>query len=67
MSALLYHGEPNGASLTVLAALAETGLDIECRRIDLLAGERHSLPGIVDPVALDLSIEGEGPDRKSVV
>lgn len=61
MSALLYHGEPNGASLTVLAALAETGLDIECRRIDLLAGERHSLPGIVDPVALDLSIEGEGP------
>lgn len=61
MSAVLYHGEPNGASLTVLAALAQSGLDIECRRIDLLTGERHALPGIADPVALDLCIEGEGP------
>jgi hypothetical protein len=25
MGAVLYHGEPNGASLTVLAALAEAG------------------------------------------
>lgn len=61
MSAILYHGEPNGASLTVLAALAESGLDIECRRIDLLAGERHVLPGLADSLALDLGIEGEGP------
>lgn len=61
MNAVLYHGEPNGASLTVLAALAQSGLDIECRLIDLLAGERHALPGIADPVALDLCIEGEGP------
>lgn len=61
MSGVLYHGEPNGASLTVLAALAQSGLDIECRRIDLLAGERHALPDIADPVALDLCIEGEGP------
>ena len=45
MSAILYHGEPNGASLTVLAALAESGLAIECRPIDLLAGERHALTG----------------------
>ena len=58
---MLYHGEPNGASLTVLAALAESGLDIRCERIDLLAGARHTLPGIADPLALDLGIEGEGP------
>lgn len=59
--AVLYHGEPNGASLTVLAALAESGLSIRCERIDLLAGARHSLTGIADPLALDLGIEGEGP------
>ncbi|MCX7285170.1 MAG: glutathione S-transferase family protein [Novosphingobium sp.] len=61
MSAILYHGEPNGASLTVLAALAESGLAIECRHIDLLGGERHAIAGIADPVARDLGIEGEGP------
>ena len=43
MSMVLYHGEPNGPSLAVLAALAESGLAIECRRIDLAAGERHAL------------------------
>ncbi|KUR73005.1 glutathione S-transferase [Novosphingobium fuchskuhlense] len=59
--AVLYHGEPNGASLTVLAALAETGLDISCRPIELLAGARHHLPGLAEPIALDLGIEGEGP------
>lgn len=59
--AVLYHGEPNGASLTVLAALAESGLAIRCERIDLLAGARHTLPGIAEPLALDLGIEGEGP------
>jgi GST-like protein len=61
MGPILYHGEPNGASLTVLAALAETGLDIPCQPIDLLRGARHSLPGIAEPLALDLGIEGEGP------
>jgi GST-like protein len=61
MEPVLYHGEPNGASLTVLAALAESGLDIPCRPIDLLSGARHSLPGIAEPIALDLGIEGEGP------
>lgn len=60
-AAILYHGEPNGASLTALAALAESGLAIACQRIDLLSGARHSLPGITEPIALDLGIEGEGP------
>jgi glutathione S-transferase len=59
--AILYHGEPSGASLSVLAALAESGLDIECRPIDLLKGERHTLPGVTDSVALDMAVEGEGP------
>jgi glutathione S-transferase len=58
---ILYHGEPTGASLAVLAALGESGLDIECRRIDLLAGERHVLAGIDEPLARDMSVEGEGP------
>ena len=58
---ILYHGEPNGPSLSVLAALEECGLDIECRLIDLLAGERHRIPGIAEPLALDYSVEGEGP------
>ena len=61
MGGVLYHGEPNGSSLTVLAALAESGLAIECRRIDLLAGERHALRGLVERIALDMGIEGEGP------
>ena len=65
MGAVLYHGEPNGASLTVLAALAEAGgeaaLGIGCRPIDLLAGERHGIPSLSERVALDMGIEGEGP------
>ena len=59
--ALLYHGEPNGPSLSVLAALEESGLDIECRPIDLLKGERHTLAGLVESIALDMAVEGEGP------
>lgn len=59
--AVLYHGEPNGPSLSVLAALFESGLDIECRPIDLLGGERHALSGISESVALDMAVEGEGP------
>ncbi|MBC2651176.1 glutathione S-transferase [Novosphingobium flavum] len=61
MSTILYHGEPNGPSLAVLAALGESGLDIECQPIDLLAGERHRLPGVTEPVARDMGVEGEGP------
>jgi glutathione S-transferase len=61
MSAVLYHGEPNGPSLSVLAALEESGLAIETRHIDLLKGERHTLPGVTDTIALDMAVEGEGP------
>ena len=61
MQMILYHGEPNGPSLAVLAALAESGVEAECRRIDLLAGERHTLPGLTDATARDMGVEGEGP------
>jgi GSH-dependent disulfide-bond oxidoreductase len=61
MDAILYHGEPNGPSLAVLAALGESGLAIETRFIDLLAGERHTLPGVTKPLARDMGVEGEGP------
>ena len=62
MSAMiLYHGEPNGPSLAVLAAVAETGVAVEYRSIDLLAAERHRLPGLREPLARDMAVEGEGP------
>ena len=61
MGMILYHGEPNGPSLTVLAALEECGLDIECRPIDLLGGERHRLPDLRNRTAIDMGVEGEGP------
>lgn len=61
MAAVLYHGEPNGPSLAVLAALEESGLDIACKSIDLLKGERHIIAGITQPVARDMGVEGEGP------
>jgi GSH-dependent disulfide-bond oxidoreductase len=61
MSMILYHGEPNGPSLAVLAALGESGVEAECRRIDLLAGERHTLPGLTETIARDMGVEGEGP------
>ena len=41
MSLTLYHGEPNGPSLTVLAALFESGAEAELVAVDLAAGERH--------------------------
>jgi glutathione S-transferase len=55
----LYHGEPNGPSLTVLAALYETGLNADLVAIDLAVGERHSTA----PMGTEsiMSIEGEGP------
>ena len=58
---ILYHGEPNGPSLIVLATLFETGLDVELRPIDLLKGERHTIPGLAERLALDMGVEGEGP------
>jgi GSH-dependent disulfide-bond oxidoreductase len=59
--AILYHGGPNGPSLTVLAALEESGLNIETQPIRLIYGERHTLAGIEDSEALDFAVEGEGP------
>jgi GSH-dependent disulfide-bond oxidoreductase len=61
MGMILYHGEPNGPSLAVLAALFESGVEAETRRIDLLKGERHAIPGITEPLARDMGVEGEGP------
>lgn len=58
---ILYHGEPNGPSLSVLAALHESGLGIECRNINLLAAERHIIPGVDERIARDMAVEGEGP------
>lgn len=60
MALTLYHGAPNGPSLSVLAALFETGLDAELRFIDLASGERYSA-GIPMNVETAMSIEGEGP------
>ncbi len=60
MSMTLYHGEPNGPSFTVLAALFEKALDVPLERVDLAAGERHSLSCAQQPLVA-LSIEGEGP------
>jgi len=59
MSLTLYHGEPNGPSLTVLAALFETGLDADLVPIDLARGERHLKAECGREV--EMSIEGEGP------
>ena len=55
----LFHGEPNGPSLTVLAACFEVGAHAELVAIDLAAGERPSVPPRGVEVAM--SIEGEGP------
>ena len=58
---ILYHGEPNGPSLVALAMVDETGLPVERRKIDLLAGESHTIPAIAEPVARDMAVQGEGP------
>jgi GST-like protein len=60
-SMILYHGEPNGPSLSALAALFESGVTAETRHIDLPGGERHRIAGISEPLARDMSVEGEGP------
>ena len=56
----VYHGEPNGPSFTVLAALFETGLDAALVHIDLAKGQRHNLPCAQQP-EVAMSVEGEGP------
>lgn len=56
----LYHGEPNGPSFTVLAALFEKGLNADLVHIDLTHADRHG-PQCERSVAVDMSIEGEGP------
>ena len=60
MTTILYHGEPNGPSLTVLAAAFEKAVDVTLERIDLAAGERHS-KRVPHAFEVDQSIEGEGP------
>jgi len=56
----LYHGEPTGPSLTVLAALFESGLEADLRPIDLAMGERHAGAIPLDD-EVNYSVEGEGP------
>lgn len=60
MSLTLYHGEPNGPSLTVLAMLFAKQIEAQLVRIDLTRGERHALACAQEPLVA-LSIEGEGP------
>ena len=60
MSMTLYHGEPNGPSFTVLAAMFEKGLQPDLVRIDLAAGARHGLP-CAQQSEVAMSVEGEGP------
>jgi GSH-dependent disulfide-bond oxidoreductase len=56
----LYHGEPNGPSLAVLAALFEKAVPAELVRVDLAAGARHALP-FAQHAEVAMSVEGEGP------
>jgi GSH-dependent disulfide-bond oxidoreductase len=60
MNMTLYHGEPNGPSLTVLAALVEKGLKADLISLDLAHADRHG-PNCERSVEVDMSIEGEGP------
>jgi GSH-dependent disulfide-bond oxidoreductase len=60
MSMTLYHGEPNGPSLTVLATLFAKQVQAELVRIDLARGERHTLAWAHEP-QVAMSVEGEGP------
>jgi GSH-dependent disulfide-bond oxidoreductase len=60
MNMTLYHGEPNGPSFTVLAALIEKGLKADLISLDLTHAERHG-PNCERNTEVDMSIEGEGP------
>jgi GST-like protein len=64
MSLTLYHGEPNGPSLTVLAALFAKQLPADLRYLDLARGERHGLACAHEPLVA-MSIEGEGRWRSN--
>ena len=59
MSLTLYHGEPNGPSLTVLATLFAKEVPAQLEYIDLARGQRHTLPFAQEPLVA-MSIEGEG-------
>lgn len=60
MRMTLYHGEPNGPSLAVLAALFAKAVQAELVRIDLARGQRHTLTCAQEP-QVGMSVEGEGP------
>jgi GST-like protein len=60
MKMTLYHGQPNGPSLTVLASLFAKQLQAELVPIDLARGERHTLAFAHEPQVAQ-SVEGEGP------
>jgi GST-like protein len=60
MTTTLYHGEPNGPSLTVLATLFAKEVQADLVHIDLARGERHMLACAQDP-RVAMSVEGEGP------
>ncbi len=60
MSTTLYHGEPNGPSLSVLAVLFEKNVDAKLVRCDLARGGRHQLSFAQQP-EVAMSVEGEGP------
>ncbi len=60
MSMTLYHGEPNGPSLTVLAAMFAKQIQAELVHVDLASGGRHALACAQEPLVA-MSIEGEGP------
>jgi GST-like protein len=60
VSLTLYHGEPNGPSLSVLAALFAKQVAADLKYVDLARGERHTLACAQEPLVA-MSIEGEGP------
>jgi len=64
MKMKLFYGEPNAASLSVLAAIFEKNIeqnsDLQLQYIDLARGERHQRPEL-NSVEVAYSVEGEGP------
>lgn len=60
MTMTLYHGEPNGPSLTVLAMLDEKGVAADLIRIDLARLGRHA-EECPRNIMVEMSVEGEGP------
>src|SRR6266566_2751444 len=62
MRMTLYHGEPNGPSLAVLATLFAKEVQAELVRIDLESGQRHTLPCAREPLGA-----GSGPASRRPV